>query len=78
MERSCPGQQAHPPSRVNFSERLYERKVDPFARVNSWPGFPMTTEPAHALIVSAGRVKVFLWRKVGPARRVTRLGGSTF
>ena len=36
MEKSCPGQEGHPPSRVNFSERLYEKKVDPFARVKSW------------------------------------------
>ena len=27
------GQEGHPPSRVNFSERLYEKNVDPFARV---------------------------------------------
>ena len=32
MEKSCPGQEGHPPSRVNLSERLYEKKVDPFAR----------------------------------------------
>ena len=36
MEKSCPGKEGHPPSRVNFSERLYEKKVDPFARVKSW------------------------------------------
>ena len=35
MEKSCPGQEGHPPSRVNFSERLYEKKVDPFARGKS-------------------------------------------
>ena len=35
MEKSCPGKEGHPPSRVNFSERLYEKKVDPFARANS-------------------------------------------
>ena len=35
MEKSCPGQEGHPPSRVNFSERLYEKNVDPFVRVNS-------------------------------------------
>ena len=29
MEKSCPGQEGHPPSRVNFSARLYEEKVDP-------------------------------------------------
>ena len=39
--------------------------------------FPITTELAHALIVSLDRVdparraKVFIWRKVGPASRVT-------
>ena len=35
MEKSCPRKEGHPPSRVNFSECLYEKKVDPFARVNS-------------------------------------------
>ena len=35
MEKSCRGKEGHPPSRVNFSERLYEKKVDPFARANS-------------------------------------------
>ena len=33
MEKSCPGQESHPPSRGNFTERLYETKVDPSARV---------------------------------------------
>ena len=36
MEKSCPGQEGHPPSRVNLSECLYEEKVDPFARVKIW------------------------------------------
>ena len=31
MEKSCPGKEGHPFSPVNFSERLYEKKVDPFA-----------------------------------------------
>jgi len=35
MEKSCPGQEGHPPSRVNFTERLYEKKVDPFSRARS-------------------------------------------
>ena len=35
MEKSCPGQEGHPPSRVNFTERLYEKKVDPIARAKS-------------------------------------------
>ena len=34
-EKSCPGQEGHPPSRVNFSKRFYERNVDPFAQVKS-------------------------------------------
>ena len=36
MEQSCPGQEGYPPSRVNFTERLHEKKVDPSARVKSW------------------------------------------
>ena len=35
MEKSCPGQEGHPPSRVNFTERLYEENVDPSARAKS-------------------------------------------
>ena len=35
MEKSCPGKEGHSSSRVNFIERLYEKKVDPFARANS-------------------------------------------
>ena len=30
MEKSCTGQEGHPSSRVNFSERLHEEKVAPF------------------------------------------------
>ena len=26
----------HPPSQVNFSERLYEEKLDSFAQAKSW------------------------------------------
>ena len=35
MEKRCPGQEGHPPSRVNFSESLYEKKVNHIARVKS-------------------------------------------
>ena len=35
MEKSCLGKEGHPPSRVNFGERLHEKKVDPFVRANS-------------------------------------------
>ena len=31
MEKGCPGQEDQPPSRVNFTGRLYEKKVDPSA-----------------------------------------------
>ena len=47
MEKSCPGKDGHLPSRVNFSERSYEKKVD-----------PLMLEPtvlAHDLIVSPWR-----------------------
>ena len=36
MEKSCRGQEGHPRSRVNFTERLHEKKVDPSARAKSW------------------------------------------
>ena len=50
MEKSCPGQEGHPPSRVNFTERLYEKKLTPVPEPRD--NFPITTELAHALIVS--------------------------
>ena len=42
MEKSFPGQEGYSFSQVNFSERLYEKKV----------GFSMITVLAYALIVS--------------------------
>ena len=90
MEKSCPGQEGHPPSRVNFRERLYEKNVDPLPE--SRAGFPMTTELAHALIVLSwsswpGWVGQSVYmEKSWPGsegdpihrKRVTRLGGSPF
>ena len=35
MGKRCPGQEGHPPSRVNFTERLHEKKVDPSAGAKS-------------------------------------------
>ena len=35
MEKRCSGKETHPPSRVNLSKRLYEKKNNPFARANS-------------------------------------------
>ena len=73
MEKSFPGKEGHSPSRVNLSERLYEKKVDPFARVKSWLSSDNSTRACSERLVltEAGRVKVFIWRKVGPTRRVT-------
>ena len=34
-EKSCPGKVGHPPSRVNFSEPLHEKKLTPFSRANA-------------------------------------------
>ena len=36
MEKRGPGQDGHPLNRMNFTEHLYERNVDPSAQVNSW------------------------------------------
>jgi len=72
MEKSCPGQESHPPSRVNFTERLYEKKVDPFARAKSWKqSSRMLSMSRLDEVDPARRAKVFIWWKVGPARRVT-------
>ena len=35
MGKSCPCKKSHPFSRVNFSERLYDKNADPFARASS-------------------------------------------
>ena len=71
MEESCPGQEGHPPSRVNFSERLYEKKVDPFARVKSWLSNDNSARACSYILALTKLTQVFIWRKVGPARRVT-------
>ena len=36
MDKGCPGQEGHPPSRVNFTVRLYEKNVDPSARAKNY------------------------------------------
>ena len=67
MEKSCPGKEGHPPSRVNFSERLYEKNVDLFAQANSacaCSNFLASTE-----LTRLGGPKCL--HGVGPARRVT-------
>ena len=72
MEKRCPGQEGHAPSRVNFTERLYEKKVDPLARAKSWKqSSRMLWMSRLDGVDQARRAKVFNWRKLGPARRVT-------
>ena len=64
MEESRPGKEGHPPSRVNYSERLYENK--------SWPLCPsqeLTTVLAREFI-RLSELKCFIWRRVGTARRM--------
>ena len=68
-EKLCPGEEGHPPSPVNFSERLYEKKDNPFTGAKSWQ------QRSHKLWLShldwvdlAGWAKVFIWRKVATLR----------
>ena len=84
-EKLCPGEEGHPPSPVNFSERLYEKKDNPFTGAKSWQ------QRSHKLWLShldwvdlVGRAKVFIWKKVAPLRgwpylrkRVIRLPSSS-
>ena len=35
MEKNCPRKEGHPPTWVNFSARLYEKKFDPSAQAKS-------------------------------------------
>ena len=68
------GQEGHPPSRVYFSERLYEKKVDPFVRVRSWlsnDNIARACSDRLALTELPRAGRVFKWKKAGPARRVT-------
>ena len=45
----------------NFSELLYEKNVDPFALANR-------THACSDCLALTGQAKVFVWRKVGPAK----------
>ena len=84
MEKSCPGQEGHPPSRVNFSKCLiYEKKVDPFARVNS--ACACSDHLALSELTRLGEPKLARLLRVtlpskerDPARRVTLLAEPTF
>ena len=60
-----------PPSRVNFSEGLYEKKAVPFAcakRIRARSVHLTFTELTRGM----AEPKVFIWRKVGPPRKVTQ------
>ena len=59
----------HLPCQVNFSERLYEKEFDPFARIKSWPRMLLPSRLDR--VDPAGRAKMFIRRKVSSARRGT-------
>ena len=66
MDKSCPGQEP------TLASVYMRKKLTPMPE--SRAGFPMTTVLALThldRVDPAGRAKVFVWRKVGPARRVT-------
>ena len=47
MKKSCSSKEGHPPSWVNFSARLYEKKFDPFPQAKTtgaYFDFPALTE----------------------------------
>ena len=72
MGKSCPGQQGYYPSRVNFSERLYEPFPEPRAC--------RTCSDRLALneLTRLGQPKCLYGGKVGSAKRVTFLVEPTF
>ena len=93
MEKSCPGQEGHPPSRVNFTnfiERLYERNVDRSARVKSWlcndsSARACSDRLSLTELTRLGEPKCLYGEKFPRLggrpyhhKRVTRLGGSPF
>ena len=90
MEKRCPGQEGHPPTRVNFTVRLYERKVDPSARVNNWLCDDNSARACSARLsltelTRLGEPKCLYGEKLARLgerpyyrKRVTRLGGSPF
>ena len=77
MEKCCAGQKGNPPSRVNFSERLYEKKVDPFALVKSWlsndrdSARACSDRLALTELTPLGKPNCLYGENVDPARRVT-------
>ena len=90
MEKSCPGKEGHPPSRVSFSERLNEEKVEPFGRVKSWlsngnGARACSDRLALTELTRLGEPKCLYGEKLARLggrpyhrKRVTRLGGSPF
>ena len=70
MAKTCSAQEGHPPSRVNFGERLYEKKVDPFARVEIWLSND-NRSPCLDGVERGGLAKACIWSKVDPPRGLT-------
>ena len=76
MEKCCPRQEGHPLSWVNFSKNLHEKKVEPLC-LNQKLAFQwqkcscMLWSSLHDRVDPAGQAKVFIWRNIGLARRVT-------
>ena len=71
------GKGVTPPSRVNFSERLFEKKVDPFARVKSWL-YNDNSARAHSDLLALTKFTRLGDSKCLYRKRVTQLGGSPF
>lgn len=86
LKKTCPVSKGHLLNWFYFSEHLYEKKFDPFARANSnSTSSDCLKQCLHMLwlfgfdrIDPAGQAKLFTWRKVGMARRVTLPAKSTF
>ena len=51
LEKCCPGKEGHPSSRVNFRERLYEKKADPFVQTKSARSYSYFAAIASSQIV---------------------------
>ena len=62
MKKGYPGKAGHHPSRVHFSELLYEQKFDPFAR------------PTALVYASLKQLLRKLWLSIASADRVDQAG----
>lgn len=86
LKKTCPVSKGHLLNWFYFSEHLYEKKFDPFAWANSNSTNSDCLKQCSCMlwlfgfdrVDPAGQAKLFTWRKVGMARRVTLLAKSTF